>query len=404
VIVDILTLDDFDLKGKTVLLRVDLNVPIDHDTKEILGEYRIEEAAITIKALNNAKIVVISHQGRVGRKDFVGMENHAKALEKYCGKKVKYVQDVIGASAIEEIKNMNDDDIIMLDNLRLCAEENYEFSLEDSAKTIMVKRLAGLFDLFVLDSFPSAHRTHPSLVGFAQVLPTCAGKLIEKEVMQLQNILDVAKGPYTIVLGGSKVGDRLMAIKKLIDNKRADHVLLTGVIANVFMRAQGRIKFPLNIKREDEHVANAHALIGEHPDIFSTPVDVAVNNNDSRTEIDVRDLQNDDEIFDVGQKTIEHYGKIISGSGTVFISGPAGYFEKDDFKTGTKALLEYVANSMSTTIVSGGHLTTALKKYELSDKVDHISTAGGALVRYLAGEELPMIKSLEESARKYRSK
>ena len=188
---DILTLGDFDLKGKTVLLRVDLNVPIDHDTKEILGEYRIEEAAITIKALNNAKIVVISHQGRVGRKDFVGMENHAKALEKYCGKKVKYVQDVIGASAIEEIKNMNDDDIIMLDNLRLCAEENYEFSLEDSAKTIMVKRLAGLFDLFVLDSFPSAHRTHPSLVGFAQVLPTCAGKLIEKEVMQLQNILDV---------------------------------------------------------------------------------------------------------------------------------------------------------------------------------------------------------------------
>ena len=401
---DILTLDDFDLKGKTVLLRVDLNVPIDHDTKEILGEYRIEEAAITIKALNSAKIVVISHQGRVGRKDFVGMNNHAKVLEKYCGKKVKYVQDVIGASAIEEIKNMNDDDIIMLDNLRLCAEENYEFSLEDSAKTIMVKRLAGLFDLFVLDSFPSAHRTHPSLVGFAQVLPTCAGKLIEKEVMQLQKILDVAKGPYTIVLGGSKVGDRLMAIKKLIDNKRADHILLTGIIANVFMRAQGRIKFPLNIKREDEHVANAHALIGEHPDIFSTPVDVAVNNNGSRTEIDVRDLQNDDEIFDVGQKTIEHYGKTISGSGTVFISGPAGYFEKDDFKTGTKALLEYVANSMATTIVSGGHLTTALKKYELSNKVDHISTAGGALVRYLAGEELPMIKSLEESARKYRSK
>jgi len=402
--VDILTLDDFDLKGKTVLLRVDLNVPIDHDTKEILGEYRIEEAAITIKALNSAKIVVISHQGRVGRKDFVGMKNHAKVLEKYCGKKVKYVQDVIGTSAIEEIKNMSNDDIIMLDNLRLCAEENYEFSLEDSAKTIMVKRLAGLFDLFVLDSFPSAHRTHPSLVGFAQVLPTCAGKLIEKEVMQLQKILDVAKGPYTIVLGGSKVGDRLMAIKKLIDNKRADHVLLTGVIANVFMRAQGRIKFPLNIKREDEHVANAHALIGEHPDVFSTPVDVAVNNNNSRTEIDVRDLQNDDEIFDVGQKTIDHYGKIISGSGTVFISGPAGYFEKDDFKTGTKALLEYVANSMATTIVSGGHLTTALKKYELSDKVNHISTAGGALVRYLAGEELPMIKSLEESARKYRSK
>ena len=395
---DILTLGDFDLKGKTVLLRVDLNVPIDHDTKEILGEYRIEEAAITIKALNSAKIVVISHQGRVGRKDFVGMKNHAKVLEKYCGKKVKYVQDVIGASAIEEIKNMNDDDIIMLDNLRLCAEENYEFSLEDSAKTIMVKRLAGLFDLFVLDSFPSAHRTHPSLVGFAQVLPTCAGKLVEKEVNQLENILTVAKSPFVIILGGSKVDDRLKALKMLIKKERADHVLLTGLIGNVFLRAQGRIKFPLNIKNEDKLVSEAHTLIGEYPDVFSTPVDIAVNKNEERVEIDVRDLNKDDQIFDVGQKTLDYYSKMISGAGTVFISGPAGFFEKEDFQFGTKSLLESVATSMATSIVSGGHLTFALKKYDLADKVNHISTAGGALVRYLTGQKLPMIKCLEDAA------
>ena len=210
------TLNDFDIKGKTVLLRVDMNVPIDPETKEITGNRRIEDVAITVKALDGAKIVIISHQGRVGRDDFVGMENHAKELEKFCGKKVKYVCDVIGTHAQSEINKMGDNDVILLDNLRMCAEENYEFTLEESAKTIMVQRLKDLFDLFVLDSFPSAHRTHPSLVGFAQVLPTCAGKLVEKEVKQLANILTVAKSPFVIVLGGAKVDNRLKALKMLM--------------------------------------------------------------------------------------------------------------------------------------------------------------------------------------------
>ena len=392
------TLNDFDVKGKTVLLRVDMNVPIDPETKEITGNRRIEDVAITVKALDGAKIVIISHQGRVGRDDFVGMENHAKELEKFCGKKVKYVCDIIGTHAQSEIKNMNDNEVILLDNLRMCAEENYEFTLEESAKTIMVQRLKDLFDLFVLDSFPSAHRTHPSLVGFAQVLPTCAGKLVEKEVNQLENILTVAKSPFVIILGGSKVDDRLKALKMLIKKERADHVLLTGLIGNVFLRAQGRIKFPLNIKNEEKLVSEAHTLIGEYPDVFSTPVDIAVNKDGKRLEIDVRDLNKDDQIFDVGQKTLDYYSKMISGAGTVFISGPAGFFEKENFQFGTKSLLESVATSMATSIVSGGHLTFALKKYDLADKVNHISTAGGALVRYLTGQKLPMIKCLEDAA------
>ena len=398
------TIDDFDIKGKTVLLRVDMNVPIDSETKQITGNKRIEDVAVTVKALDGAKIVIISHQGRVGRDDFVGMENHAKELEKFCGKKIKYVCDIIGTHAQDEIRNMKNDEIILLDNLRMCAEENYEFTLEESAKTIMVQRLKDLFDLFVLDSFPSAHRTHPSLVGFAQVLPTCAGKLVEKEVKQLENILTVAKSPFVIILGGSKVDDRINAIKMLIEKERADHILLTGLIANVFLRAQGRIKFPLNVKNEDRLVSEAHSLIGEYPDVFSTPVDIAVNKDSKRLEIDVRDLNKDDQIFDVGQKTLEYYAKMISGAGTVFFSGPAGFFEKEHFQIGTKLLLESVANSMATSIVSGGHLTFALKKYDLADKVNHISTAGGALVRYLTGQKLPMIKCLEDAANGNNSK
>lgn len=400
----LLTLDDFDLKGKTIFLRVDMNCPIDPNTMEISGTRRIEEATETINAIKDSKLVVASHQGRVGNKDYTGMKKHAEVLEKLLNRKIKYIEDVIGTTAQNEIKNLKEGDILLLDNLRLCAEENYEFSSADAAKTIMVQRLQKLFDLCVLDSFPSAHRSHPSIVGFAHVLPACAGKIVEREVRKLDEIMMVAKAPHVIVLGGSKVGDRLEAIKMLIKKGRADHVLLTGLIGNVFMRAQARIKAPLGIEREEEMVATAHALIGEYPDVFSTPVDVAIDKDGSRVEVDVRDLNKEDIIYDVGPKTVEHYNKIISGAGTVFISGPPGYFEKEQFSLGTKGILEGVANSMATTIVSGGHLTSALKRYGLVEKIDHISTAGGALVLYLTGGTLPMIQVLEEAAKRYRSK
>lgn len=403
-VVKVLTLDDFDLKGKTVFLRVDMNCPIDPETMEISGTKRIEEAIETIKSLQDARVVVASHQGRVGNKDYTGMDKHAKVLEKLMGKKIKYVEDIIGVAAQNEIKNLKNGEILLLDNLRLCAEENYEFTPQEAANTIMVSRLSKLFDLCVLDSFPSAHRSHPSIVGFPHVLPACAGRIVEREVRNLDEIMTVAKAPHVIVLGGSKVSDRLEAIKLLIQNGRADHVLLTGLIGNVFMRAQGRIRYPLGIKREDEVVAKAHSLIGEYPDVFSTPVDIAIDKDGERIEMDVRQLEIGDKIYDLGPKTVEHYSKLIAGAGTVFISGPAGFFEKENFSYGTKELLTSVANSMATTIVSGGHLTSALKKYGLAEKIDHISTAGGALVLYLTGEKLPMIKALEDAAIKYRTK
>lgn len=403
-IVNILTLDDFDVKGKTVFLRVDMNCPIDPQTMEITGTRRIEEAIQTIKDLKEAKIVVATHQGRVGNKDYTGLQNHALVLEKFLGRKIKYVEDVIGSSAQNEIKNLENGDILLLDNLRLCAEENYEFSPKDAAKTIMVTRLAKYFDLCVLDSFPSAHRSHPSIVGFSHILPSCAGRIVEREIKKLDEIMTVAKAPHVVVLGGSKILDRLEAINLLIKNGRADHVLLTGLIGNVFMRAQGRIKGSLGIKREEEVVSRAHSLIGEYPDVFSTPVDVAIDKEGTRVELDVRDVGKEDKILDLGPKTVEYYTKLITGAGTVFISGPPGMFESKQFGYGTKALLESVANSMATTIVSGGHLTSALKTYGLVEKINHISTAGGALVLYLSGEKLPMILSLEEAARKHRSR
>ena len=401
---NVFTLDDFDLKGKTVFLRVDMNCPLDPQTGEISGIKRIEETIGTLKSLGDAKVVIASHQGRVGNSEYTGMDKHVEIIERLMNKKIKYVEDTIGESAQDAIKNLEDGEILLLDNLRLCAEENYEFAPENAAKTIMINRLSKLFDLCVLDSFSSAHRSHPSIVGFAQVLPACAGRVVEKEVKNLDEIMTVAKAPHVVILGGSKVPDRLEAIKLLIKNGRADHVLLTGLIGNVFMRAQGRIKSSLGIKKEEEVVAKAHALIGEYPDVFATPVDVAIDKDDERVEVDVREIGKGDKVFDLGPKTVEYYSKLISGAGTVFISGPAGFFEKENFSYGTKALLDSVANSMATTIVSGGHLTTALKQQGLTEKINHISTAGGALVLYLTGEKLPMIKALEDAATKFRAK
>lgn len=394
----VLTLDDFETGGKTVFLRVDMNCPIDPKTMRISGAKRIEEVCETIKCLKGARLVIASHQGRVGNKEYIGMREHARVLESLLGKHIQYVEDVIGQAAQESIRNLKNGDILLLDNLRLCAEENYEFSPADAAKTIMVRRLASLFDLCVLDSFPSAHRAHPSIVGFPQVLPACAGRTAEREIRRLDDIITVAKAPHVIVLGGSKVSDRLEAVQMLIRTGRADHILLTGLIGNVFMRAQGRIRSSLGIKRENEAVSKAHALIGEYPDVFSTPVDVAVDWAGRRVEMDVRELGSNDRILDLGHKTVQHYSKLIAGAGTVFMSGPAGLFESEQFSFGTRSLLESVASSMATTIVSGGHLTSALKKYGLADKIDHTSTAGGALVLYLTGQKLPMIVALEEAA------
>jgi phosphoglycerate kinase len=402
--VRILTLDELETKGKTVFLRVDMNVPIDPKTMEILETSRIRESTESIKDLDGSKVVIASHQGRVGNKDYTGMENHAKVLSQILDRDIKYVEDVIGSEAQREIKNMKNGDILLLDNLRLCAEENYEFTPADAAKTIMVSRLSKLFDLCVIDSFPSSHRAHPSIIGFSHILPACAGRLVEREVRRLDEIMTVAKSPHVVVLGGAKINDRLEAIETLIQNGRADQVLLTGVIASVFMSAQGSIKFPLGIKREEEVVAKAHSLIGEHPDVFSLPVDIAIEKNGNRVEMDVREIGKGDQILDLGPKTVEYYIKSIHSAGTVFMSGPAGFFENEKFKFGTESLLRGVADSFATTIVSGGHLTAALKRYGLTDKINHISTAGGALVLYLTGAKLPMIQSLEEAAARYRSK
>ncbi len=397
----ILTIDNLDLEGKRVFLRVDINTPVDPKTGELLELNRIEEAAITVRDLQNSKVVVASHQGRIGRYDYIPMEKHARALSQLLDREVRYVDDVFGPSSRERIDSLQSGEVLLLDNLRFTAEENNEFKPQDAEKTILVQRLKDHLDACVLDAFPTAHRAHPSIVGFGQLMPTCCGRVVAKELLKLERIFAIEKGPYVTVLGGAKVGDRIEAIEALIANNRADKVLLSGVVGLVFLKCVGRYKGTLDLDGEQKLLMKARQLIDDHFEVFELPTDVSIRVGEVRKEMEVTQLPPGAQVLDIGQKTMEKYSRFIKGAGTVFMSGPPGAFEYEEFSQGTEMLLRAMADSFATTIVSGGHLSAALRGFRIHDSIDHISTAGGALVQYLAGKRLPLIDTLEKAAEKW---
>jgi phosphoglycerate kinase len=394
----ILTMDNLELDGKKVFVRVDINTPVNPQTGELLELSRMEEAAITISDMPKSVVVVASHQGRVGRYDYISMEKHAKALSRILGKEVKFVEDTLGSAAKSAIDGAKPGDVLVLDNLRFTAEENMEFSVADAQKTVLVSRLKPHIDVCVLDAFPTAHRAHPSIIGFAGLVPTCAGRVVAKELMKLERIFAIEKGPYVTVLGGAKVSDRIEAIDALIANQRADKVLLSGLVSLVFLKSKGRYRGPLEIENEQKMLLRARQLLDDHPENFELPTDVAIRADGARKELLVGDVPPGAAVLDIGSRTIDRYSRLIKGAGTVFMSGPPGAFEYEEFGLGTESLLKAMAGSFGTTIVSGGHLSAALYRFGIHDSIDHISTAGGALVQFLAGKRLPLIDALERAA------
>ncbi len=399
--IKMLTLEDLELKDKAVFLRVDINTPVHPETGQLIEQARLEEAALTIKDLPESKVVVASHQGRVGRSDYVSLEPHARALQDILGKPVKFVPDVFGPAAQDAMDGLSTGEVLLIDNLRFTAEENQEYKAPDAERTFLVRRIRDHVDACVLDAFSTAHRSSPTIVGFAGLVPTCAGRTVGRELRMLDRIVSVEKGPYVTVLGGAKVSDRLEAIDALIANKRADKVLLCGVVGLVFLKAMGKYRGDLGIDGEQKYVLKARQLWDEDPIRYELPIDVGLKVNGGRKDVDASELPPQPQVLDVGRKTVERYEKFIKGAGTVFMSGPPGAFEYDEFSHGTENLLKAMASSLGTTIISGGHLSSALRKYGIHDQIDHISTAGGALVQYLAGKRLPLIDALERASDKW---
>ena len=401
------TLDDFDVENKTVLLRVDFNLPLDKKTFEILDTTRIKLVLPTIQELieKNAKIVILAHQGRKGSWDFISMEKHAKALQKLLGKEVKFVDDIYGEKATNAIKNLENKEILFLDNVRKFSEETEKKSAEEHAKSELVQSLYPLADIFVNDAFAAAHRAQCSLIGFTNVLPSCAGRLMEKELATLEKVVKNPEKPCIFLFGGAKFSDVIVTIERVLANKTADKVLLTGLPANAFLKAEG---YSLGEKNESalleegktEHFEEIKKVLATFSDDIYLPVDFAVSENEKRKEINLNDLPSDYNLFDIGEKTIEKFEEILTTAKTVFLSGPCGVFENPLFKKGTEKIFKFVADSEAFSIVGGGHTVAAVEQLSLREKISHISTGGGSLEKFMMGEKLVVVEALKEAKKK----
>ncbi|MDY6985234.1 MAG: phosphoglycerate kinase [Candidatus Thermoplasmatota archaeon] len=389
------TLDDFDVKDKTVIVRVDINSPLDPETLEILDVTRIEACAPTIKELSDkgAKVVVLAHQGRPGEWDFVPLDRHAKAMSRVLGRDVKFVDDIFGQKAKETIKAMKQKDIIILGNVRGYKEETAKKSAEELSKCDMVRELNSVADYFVNDAFAASHRSQASLVGFPYVLPSMAGRLMEKELKTLSKVFESPERPSLFFFGGAKFDDAIEMIEKLKKRSIADHIALVGMAGEAFVAAKG-VNFGRTMELLKGDFERARKLID---DSILLPIDFAYAKEGKRVEISVGDLPVDEIVYDIGQKSIELFKEYIRKAKTIVVSGPAGKFEDDLFMKGTKELFEAIADSDGFSLAGGGHTTAALEKLGLKERFSYVSTGGGALETFMLGEELPAVKALERS-------
>jgi phosphoglycerate kinase len=401
-----LTLDDVKVKNKTVLVRVDFNSPVDPETKKVLDNSRIRaHGESTIKELveKGAKVVVLAHQGRKGDPDFVPLKQHAEILGKVLGKPVKYVDDVFGDEAKDAIKKLRSGETLVLKNVRTFAGETKDGTPEDHAKTDLVKSLAPLVDLFVLDAFAAAHRAQVSIIGFTIVLPSVAGRIMERELKSLSKVLEIPEKPSVFVLGGAKADDSLEISRYVLDKGLADYVLMGGVAGQVFLVAEGvdlgkpNMEF-LEKKELMTFASGIRGLIQEYPDKIKTPKDVAAEANGKRVEIPVEKLPTNHLLMDIGTKTVEEYARILSNARTIVVSGPMGVYENKEFSFGTRKVFEAIANSKAFSLAGGGHTIAALQEFGLFNRISYVSTAGGALIEYLMGKELPGVIALEKAA------
>jgi len=399
-------MDDFDFKGKTVLVRVDFNSPVDPQTKKVLDDTRIRaHAEATIKELieKGAKVVVLAHQGRPGEPDFIPLQQHAEILGRILGKPVKYVDDVFGEKAQKAIRELKKGEVLVLENVRTYAGERKKGTPEEHGKTEFVQKLAPLADIFVNDAFAAAHRAHVSIVGFTAVLPSAAGRIMERELKALGKVLHAPEKPCVYILGGAKADDALRISQYVLKNNIADHILTGGIAGHLFLAAKGVDLGKPNMELLEKKelmglVPGIRELMNEYPEKIEVPVDVAVEVEGKRKEISVEELPTDYPIYDIGTQTVQKYAGIISNAKSIVISGPLGVFENREFLAGTKGVFEAIAASKAFSLVGGGHTVAAVEGLGLADKMGYISTAGGALIEFLMGEELPGVVALEKAA------
>lgn len=409
------TLDEFDVKGKTVLCRVDMNQPVDRATGTLKSTARIAACAPTVKELSDkgAKIVLLAHQGSdIEYKNFYTTAPHAQVLTKLLGREVRFVEDVCGPTARAAIEGMKDGEIILLDNVRFCSEEQTLFELklqlthEEQSRTQVVSKLAPLADLYVCDAFAAAHRDQPTLCGFEQVLPSAMGRLFEREYCVVSELMENPGHPCVFALGGSKIADAFLMMETVLSSGAADTILTGGLVGQILLASQGAqvgsgtMAF-IEKSGYAEFIEKAKGIYDRYRDKILLPSDLAQTVDGARAEAKIGAIPADFDAVDIGSETAKAYREIILRAKTVFANGPMGVFEKESSELGTRTLFETMAETAAYTVVGGGDSVTAANKYNVSDRLGYICTGGGALIRFLTGEELPVVRALRTAAKKF---
>lgn len=395
------TIKDLGAQGKTVLLRLDLNSPIDPTSNLILDDKRFREHVPTIRALAESRVVIVTHQSRPGKKDFTTLEAHAEKLEQLLGKPVKYVDSIFGTHARAAVHAMKTGEVIMLENVRFNAEENLTLKPEEAKKTHLVKKFSSMADVFVNDAFGTAHRSQPTVVGLPMVMRSAGGLLMEKEVFTLSKVFTGAPCPVCMVLGGTKVDDSIDVARHVLDRGIADQVIVIGVVANVFLIAAGynigkpSTQLIAQLKYQAE-IEKAKEILARYKDCVVMPDSVAVRENNHRVEYPIAKIPEDAPVLDIGMDAIATFVQVLKKSGTVVFNGPAGLFEEADFATGTYEMLK-AASRVEFSVVGGGHTAVVIEKMGLENDFTHISTGGGACIEFLTGKVLPAVDALEQS-------
>lgn len=390
------TIRDFNLNNKKVIIRVDFNVPISNGV--ILDDNRIKESLKTINYAirNGAKVILLSHLGRVktaSDKDNNSLEPVAFRLSELLDKEVIFVDETRGELLENEINNLKSGEVLLVENTRF---EDLDFKKESSNDSELGKYWASLGDIFINDAFGTSHRSHASNVGIATYLPSGIGFLIEKEIDNLSSVINNPKRPFTVILGGSKVSDKIGVVDNLVN--KADYILIGGGMAYTFIKAKG-----YNVGKsllDSEYIDYCKDVMDKYSDKIILPVDsvngLDISNDTVITTTKIDDIKDNEIGLDIGPETINLFKKYLDISKTVVWNGPVGYSEIESFSSGTKKLLEILKNGSSDVIIGGGDTASSAINFGYKDSFKHISTGGGASLELLEGNKLPGIDCIED--------
>ena len=390
------TIEDVNVRGKRVLVRVDFNVPRNKETGEITDDARMRAALPTLQYLidNGAKVIVMSHLGRPKGKvvEELRLTEVGKHLAELLGKPVKKLDDCIGPDVEAAVANMKDGDVVLLENVRF-------YPQEEKNDVHFAKELAKLGDIYVNDAFGTAHRAHGSTAGVGVFLPSVTGYLMKKELTALGNALMRPVKPFVAIIGGAKISDKIGVVSYLIG--KADTIIIGGGMANTFLAAQGYDMKASLVEPESIGVAKETLEQAKNAGTdLLLPVDVTIaaafDAPETAKAADIDAIDDGWMALDIGPKTIENYVAKIKDAKTIIWNGPMGVFEQDAFAVGTNALAKAVAESEAYSVVGGGDSVAAVKKSGMADKINHISTGGGASLEFMEGRVLPGLAIIEE--------